>query len=242
MNNYLSRAEIEDISEGLIETYSKVKGNSDMEYVDIVDLAEKILGLKLEFVSFAEEDPNKVGFLSDGKAPILIHMNGKRRLTTFPKKTVLISTSLQEESERGRRRFTIAHEVAHYILNKLNPTIEKACFHTEYSGVKQYTKEELVRLFASTEWQADALAASLLMPKSVMRRALTKFTNKKPIKRYGDATFSQEDKETLRRLANVLGVSVTALLIRLKNLNMIENRPMKDYLIRRLELEGGSRC
>lgn len=70
-------------------------------------------------------------------------------------------------------------------------------------------------MFASVEWQADTMGASLLMPKRVVENALAKYNRSNPIKVYGDNTLTAKDKSVIRRMANYIGVSYTALYIRL---------------------------
>ena len=43
-------------------------------------------------------------------------------------------------------------------------------FHAEYDSERSYSKEELAQMFASVEWQADTMGASLLMPRDVYKR------------------------------------------------------------------------
>lgn len=83
--------------------------------------------------------------------------------------TVLISLSLRGQENKGRRRYTEMHEGAHWLLHKpyyqcANMATAKryvACRKVEqYSDKKNGDRAWL-------EWQADSLAASLLMPKDV---------------------------------------------------------------------------
>lgn len=53
MNNYLSRAEIDKISEGLLEMYAKQKGGKDTPYIDIEHFITDFLKLKITYAPFA---------------------------------------------------------------------------------------------------------------------------------------------------------------------------------------------
>ena len=54
----------------------------------------------------------------------------------------------------------MAHEASHHILSKMYAASEGR-FHAEYDSERSYSKEELAQMFASVEWQADTMGASL---------------------------------------------------------------------------------
>ncbi len=196
--------------------------------------------LKIEYAAFAEEDAGKIGFLANGETPLLIYQEGKIIPFVFPKDTIVLDKILLAEREQGRRRFTMAHEASHYILERMRQAPGAAHFHTEYDSERVYSTKELSQMFASVEWQADTMGASLLMPKFIMEHALNKFTKSMPIKVYGDTTITGRDKSIIRNMANYLGVSYTALFIRLKNLNMLEYHDISEYISNELLLGGVS--
>ena len=47
-------------------------------------------------------------------------------------------------------------------------------------------------MFASVEWQADTMGASLLMPRRIIENALAKYNQSNPIKVYGDNTITSK--------------------------------------------------
>ena len=53
-------------------------------------------------------------------------------------------------------------------------------------------------MFASVEWQADTMGASLLMPRRIIENALAKYNQSNPIKVYGDNTITSKDKAVIR--------------------------------------------
>lgn len=103
----------------------------------------------------------------------------------------------------NRQRFTIAHELAHYLLHQecsdLFVDRSPVFFRDETSsgGVKQQ------------EIAANAFAAELLMPREELKERL----NERPI----DAL----DDMSIRRLAARFGVSAQALTIRLTRLGLV---------------------
>ncbi len=103
----------------------------------------------------------------------------------------------------NRQRFTIAHELGHFILHPGATFIDKTVavrFRDQQSG--SGTDEE--------EKEANGFAAALLMPEGWLRRDLE------------DGAFKAEDEEALSSLADRYGVSTLAMSFRLQNLELIE--------------------
>lgn len=242
VNNFVSRVEIEEICDGLIQLYFKQKNLNlqCIKCIDIEDFIKNFLRLKIQYVSFAEEDGGKIGFLSDGVTPLMINQDGAVIPCTFAKGTVVLERYLLRESEYAKRRFTLAHEAAHYILEKQRLAECSSHFHSEYDAERTYSKEDLSKMFASAEWQADTMAASLLMPRFLMQAGFEKYANSKAIAVYGGTLFAPDDKKRIKDLSNNLGVSFTSLVIRLRTLNMLEYHNTEEYIIDKLQLGGNS--
>ena len=175
--------------------------------IDIEHFITEFLMLRIEYTSFAEDDAGRIGFLADGATPLLIHQDGKIIPFVFPKDTIVLDKFLLAEKEQGRRRFTMAHEASHHILSKMYAMPSEGRFHAEYDSERSYSKEELAQMFASVEWQADTMGASLLMPRRIIENALAKYNQSNPIKVYGDNTITSKDKAVIRRMAAYIGVS-----------------------------------
>ena len=238
MGNYMSRTEINEISEGLIEVYARKYRNKVIQSIDIGHFITEFLSMKIEYVPFAEDDGGRIGFLADGETPLMVYRDGEILPVVFPADTVVLDRSLLAEKEQGRRRFTLAHEAAHYILSRIYAVPDAGRFHTEYDSGQVYTKEEMAQMFSNAEWQADTMGASLLMPRFLVEGALAKFNGSQCIRIYGDTTFSMQEKARIRKMADYLGVSYTALVIRLRELNMLENHDISEYITRELHLGG----
>lgn len=80
------------------------------------------------------------------------------------------------------------------------------------------------------ETQADKLAAALLMPRFIVEIALTDFNSGNRIWIFVTQVFVPEERTTINKMAAQIGVSYTALLIRLKQLGMLEYHPLEEYL------------
>jgi hypothetical protein len=113
--------------------------------------------------------------------------------------TMLIESSLLEHRQSyGRYRFTVAHELAHWILHK-------KIFTGAFSEAALYKSDS--RMKNKVEWQANYLAAAILMPAGAVKRAFYRAKSEK-----ADVT---------KRLAKLFEVSKEAMGIRIKELGLI---------------------
>jgi Zn-dependent peptidase ImmA (M78 family) len=106
-----------------------------------------------------------------------------------------------------RQRFTIAHELAHYILHCKNQKSEQLFvdkdFIVKYRSENSYTPKELRQ-----EQQANVFAAAVLMPKKFIDSELAK----RNFKEMGES-------ELIESLAKLFEVSIPAMTYRLNDLN-----------------------
>ena len=102
----ISNAEIEELADGLIKKYLATKKRVCSQ-IDIEDFCMGFLKLQIAYADFAEDDMDKIGFLSDGKTPLHIRDDsGKVLRVRYPAKTIVIEKHLLNPSEETRRRFT----------------------------------------------------------------------------------------------------------------------------------------
>ena len=127
---------------------------------------------KFGYRSFAEQDTDKIGFIADGITPLRVYEDGATCLCVFPKGTIVIERYLRRENESGRRRFTISHECAHYLMDK---TISAAAFHREFDGERAYTTEDFKNLFSFHETLIDRMGAALLMPRFMVHNVVAMY-------------------------------------------------------------------
>ncbi len=144
--------------------------------------------------------------------------------------TVMISTALNSVNNRGRKRYTKIHEGAHWILhNDYYRKLEEvshpaqggyvACRSVECYAPKQQRGKNWL------EWQADTLAAAILMPRAVF------YGYSKELLRHAGAPRgyltegSYHDKlifqEVVEELTSSFGVSARAAQIRMIHLGLI---------------------
>ena len=224
--------EIDELGEGLIRQYL----GADAERtccVDIEGFATEYLKLPLLYRSFAELDTDKIGFIADGITPLRIHEDGTSCLCVFPKGTIVIERSLRRENESGRRRFTISHECAHYLMDK---TIPAAAFHREFDGERDYTPEDFRNLFSFHETLIDRMGAALLMPRFMVRNVVAMHGCAGGIPVFGDRVMRTTDKLRIKQMANTMGVSFSAFLIRLRELGYLSRRPLYEFITEEMGL------
>ena len=240
MKSFTSFQELEALGAALAKKYTADTHRWNAGCFDIEGFITDGLRLPIVYERFAEDDPGKIGFLADGRTPLFILKNGRKEAVIFPRNTIVIERALLRTEESGRRRFTLAHEVAHYIMNKHVPLQAVACFHSEYDNEMSYSRKDLERLFSLNEVLTNRLGAAILMPEWLVEKALKKYNNGKPVQYYETGIFSQDTKLMVQKVADSLGVSFSAVINRLRELNKLECRPIMEYL--EVLMPGGSSC
>lgn len=238
MRSYISYEELEELGETIVKDYIKKTKRYDTHCVDIEGLVTDYLGLSVVYETIAEDDPNKIAFLSNGKRPLTINRNGHKTTVVFPKNTVVIDKVLLAENESSRRRFTIGHEGAHCIIAKQNPMQDVGCFHNEFDPKRQYTLEEQKELLSFSESQADRLSSVFLMPRFILQKVMKQHQCENGLPVYGWNVFAPDDKIKLRKMADCMGVSHQALVIRLRTLGLLISHDLTEYIEHDLHLGG----
>ena len=221
-----SYEEIDELGEGLIRQYLGTETDNSF-CVDIEGFVTEFLGLPLFYRTFAEKDSDKIGFISDGITPLRIYKNGTIAPTVFSKGTIVIEKYLRRENESGRRRFTISHEGAHFVMDR---TLPQASFHREYDNERSYTPKDLKCLFCFRETQIDRMGAALLMPRFMVFNVVKAHGVKGSLPIYGDSILRAEDKLLVREMADAMGVSFSAFHIRLKELGILRKHDISEYI------------
>ena len=235
--NYTPK-EIDELSEGIIREFFK-SYNTPPERVDIEALVTNYLNMPIIYETYAEKDSDCLGFTSNGKRSLTVLRDNQKVEITYPSRTVVIDTFLKRKSEEGRCRFTIAHEAAHYIFDRDHGGKVEAHFFSAFDAERNYTLDELRQRMNSCEWQTNAMAAALLMPRFLVVQSLKKHSGRESLPIYGDSVLSQRSKLVMSKMAKTLGVSYSSLVIRMRGLKLFEHRDISEYVTRILNLRGG---
>lgn len=232
MKRFTSDDEIECLCEAMILDFFRSRKIKNPMCVDIESFVSGYLGIPIVYETFAEPDPGRVGFLSDGVRPLAVRRGEKVEQVVFPIRTAVIEKYLLKPGESPRRRFTIAHEGAHDVLSRHIPlqTNPAAAFHSEYDSEVTYSKEMLQEMMSVNEFFTNRAAACFLMPRFLVERSLKLHNSAQRVIRYDNGVLSQDQKLTIQKMADTLGVSYTALYLRLDELNLFECRPIGEYL------------
>ncbi len=202
------------------------KAQKNKLFVDIEEIARSF-GLTIRYECFAEDDPNKDGFLANGKDKLKIWRKGVRTEETFPMGTIVIDNRLLDPHKASKRRFTIAHEIAHYITDVQTPY---ASFHNEFDPEMEYTEVELKRLFAFDETQMNNLAGILLTPAHKLEKVYKKVTGGNRLVQYGYRTLDADTRGKINTMARMMHVSPLTMRIRLERLHLFDHLPIEQYI------------
>ena len=214
MTSYISRTEADELCDELIRQF--VGGDTkEATAVDIDSFVATFLKCPILYENYAEGDPDKIGFTSDGVCPLRVSDGGVVEQRVYPKYTVVLEKCLLRPGEEARRRFTLAHEAGHIIASQLDPHAN-VCFHRDIDAERLYTAEELRQRMSLREWQTNMLAGCLLMPRFIVKNALIQYNNGRKLPVCGTSVFRPREKEILGQMTRRLGVSRTALTIRLR--------------------------
>lgn len=238
MRSYISYDELEELGETIVKAYVNKTKQYNTYCVDIEGLVTDYLGLTVVYETIAEDDPNKIAFLSNGKRPLTIIYEGQRTAVVFPKNTVIVDKFLLGENESSRRRFTLGHEGAHSVIAKQNPMQDVGCFYNEFDPERHYTFDEQRELLSFSEAQADRLSSIFLMPRFILQKVMKKYKCENGLSVYGWNVFAPDEKIKLRKMADCMGVSYQALVIRLRTLGLLISHDLTVYIEKELQLGG----
>jgi Zn-dependent peptidase ImmA (M78 family) len=133
----------------------------------------------------------------DNISGLLVVKNGKHAI------------GVNKNHHPNRQRFTIAHEIGHFVLHHKDGEHRKNDIHIDkkwaYFRAAGHGQE-----IDAQEWQANQFAADLLMPEELVKQSIKK------------SALNLTDDFDIYQLAPMLQVSEQALTIRLVHLGIIE--------------------
>ena len=162
---------------------------------------------------------------TDGKLLVFEDEDGvfKEKIIEVEAGTIIIDSRVEDDDNKGRRNFTVMHEVFHFLYHKRS-------FARRNGGVKKVLETQIPRSYDEMkngmtgleilEWQANYMAASFLIP----RLALIKEVNRiKPnaIADLKNIVLLNLGEESTRKLAKKFSVSHKTMVYRLIGLEMI---------------------
>lgn len=131
----------------------------------------------------------------------------------------------------GKRRFTLAHEFAHQFLHQIScDDEERMSFRKKHSGYIEYSSTRLRSAEDWSEWQANVLAAAILMPRDDIEKAMWMFSPRATVTCFDGSRFPvAEDGQAVDNMARQFCVSKSAMILRLNGLGYLKMYRTPDY-------------
>lgn len=237
MKIFTNYDEIERLCEAMIRDFSAGRSCEGLFRVEIGEFVTGYLGVPVVYETFAEPDPGRIGFLSDGKRPLKVLRRSGEKEVVYPEGTAVIEKKLLAPGETARRRFTIAHEGAHHMIERHARLREELFSGEDPEG----GEDPLCGAVRAGEHLANRAAACFLMPRYLVLRALARFNGGRKVLCFEGGVLAKEQKLVIREMADAMGVSYTAFFNRLKELGLFEEHPIGEYIRGELRYGGDGR-
>lgn len=247
----LSKEDIDDYAELLLQDFDgellKVPKPTPVE-----DYVELYMNLRVDYQNLST-DRSVLGMLAfnDGYVEVF-NDNNQKQLIEVAEGTVFIDNSLLEEDQNGRYRFTLGHELGHWIYHRniyslmkgqmsifdLTNEPQKTCckclkrdvgFISSKSG-GFITDEEWM------EWQADYFSSAILMPRKSFKLGVEETMAKANLKsdyfqtRKPNGTFFNLSG-IISGLSSLFNVSFQAAAVRMYKLEYIDQKLLTTALV-----------
>lgn len=222
---YMKATDIEKEAEEFLREYMPQCLENNYE-VAVENLLNKLnLRLALEKLSV---DNSTLGVCTFNKGIVEVYDEDQNCVRKkFAEKTIIIDKDLYEE-DNGRLRFTIAHEIGHFVLQyglRHNDERQISLFdNNETKLIKEMDTNEVLFIkklkdipkFSFAEWQANSFAAALLVPKVTLDKYIKNKFNLEIIPKNYFTNFNQfEYNHFLYELADMYNVSFEMIKIRM---------------------------
>ena len=236
---YLSREKIEGIAARVVDAYRRLNSQAGAEKRICPEiLAQKLLGLKVEYRTLSRNG-SILGMTAFENVGVRVYEDNSPGYYFLDGHTILLESSLAgEKANPGRRNFTLMHETCHQIFRMLFPAeymppaqCRKVCCCT--SSMYGYR----IKPINWEEWRVNTLTAAILMPKDLLMEQMQMAGLGEKI-RLLNRVFAPREYKAFTSVAEALGVSKSALAIRMKQLCLLERDDLKDpYALVRVECD-----
>lgn len=169
----ISKAEFDDHATAFLKKYCPEALTTPMA-VPVNAIASDRMGLKVEYHSLSE-DTSEFGqiFFTDGGAEIYLRDSDEYIYVPVTKGTIFLDPDLSFIRSKGSERYTLTHECVHWHLHRkyhmLNAVVEPG-MAVAHRCPKDFEKREKKRTDIDwMEWQAEGIAAAILMPRDMFR-------------------------------------------------------------------------
>jgi len=230
---HFKRTDIEAIGKDIYIQYRKLPEiQSERVICNILPdlLIEKLLGFKIEYHHLSLSGDLLGITCTDDIGIEVFNRVDTGEMIFLDGKTILIERDLRNNRMMyGRYQFTKCHEAGHLIFKQLFPK-DYGCKNGEkpilkYSKIRKDSSRN--GMFNWEEWQADVLAASILMPVELIEQGMFLLGLGTNIPHLNKICASY-NYEKFCMLAEMLGASKQALAYRMQNLGMIEHNQLEN--------------
>ena len=200
---YFSISTLECIARNVLMQYKDSYLNQEPQAVPLERIIEGVFGLNIDYMrlTIAGDELGRMIY-DDGYTTRFNTEKDGYEIVKVTAGTILIEALLLKEPKQyGRYRFTLAHELAHWVLHK------KLYAGT---GIAAATYKVDDCHADSVEWQANYLAKAILMPVGQVKRGF-----------YGLKIQGEADEKIISRLADIFEVSKQAMEIRVRELGLV---------------------
>lgn len=221
----LSQGFIEELTLKLLTDYYGTE-KFPLHGIDVDDFATKYMKMKVRYANLDCGNNEILGVTAYDKTDILLDENDPKSIIHIDSDTIILNSSLSSPEKRGRRNFTLAHECGHQAIYLLEPI--RVSYSCRIAG-KKYSLRDLRTENDWSEWQANTFSAAFLMPRYLIEYFfyITKHAPKVVI--YPGGNLLRSERQFIKQMADFFGVSRTAMLIRLKQLQLTELHSNDEY-------------
>ena len=215
----LSRRDIEAISRKVLLQYLKTCKETPT-WIDPEDFGKQMLGIEFDYKELCAAK-DQVGITVFGSVELnFYYPGGVKESFQTNENIAIVDPFLLKVGNEGPLHYTMMHELAHRLLQLLFPKeyyFEGPDTRIYYSRSSRPHTGPVVDWL---EWQSNVLASCLLLPRELIYKYMKQLE-------LGDCihllnrVFAPREYERFSEMAYILGVSKTALSIRLSQLGLI---------------------
>lgn len=213
---FISNEKVEEIAAELFKCYKeKLNANQDVLYIEPLVLAE-MLGYEVILLEFGE-DSDTLGLTVFRDMDVtLVDMYGKDHRLHLTNKSIVVNKSLRELCF-GRYKFTIAHELAHHIIDESF----NAGYAVKYRKLPLFVFDNPQMLPVDyDEVISNRLAAAILMPIDTLKNSFKNMFGEQHVESINGG-LEREKYHILKTMSKFFGVSTEALIMRLKSTGLL---------------------
>jgi Zn-dependent peptidase ImmA (M78 family) len=198
---FFSKHVLESVATKTLNLYKPNYFDLPPQAVPIEQLIENTFDLNIEY-QYLTNNGRELGrtIFDDGYTPYYIMEKHCYSLLQVCSGTIMIDASLLSENKYRCLRFTLAHELAHFLVHKK--------IYSNKSATIYHKNEDSI--YKWNEWQADFLATAILMPADQIKRCF-----------YNLYSQYKSNSVIIAEMSVIFSVSKTAMHIRLENRGLI---------------------